>query len=313
MITGSATNRWWIYQRERFPVVANGLLITALGLSAIGYSALLRGHQALPTLAGSVTACLTCFLFFLQLRISDEFKDYRDDLAYRPYRPLPRGLVTLRELGLIGLVAALIQLLLALWLEPGLLPFLVLVWAYLGLMAKEFFVVEWLKTRPLVYLWTHMLILPLIVLYATACDWSVSGETAPAVGLAWFLAFSLFNGVVVEIGRKLRAPEDEEEGVETYTALYGRRRAVALWLAALSITAVAAVLAAQQIAFFWPVAFLLGGLLMVAVMIARGFLERPETSRAKQFELFSGLWTLLLYVSVGIVPTLLRLGATPQL
>ncbi|UCH25508.1 MAG: UbiA family prenyltransferase [Trueperaceae bacterium] len=313
MVRGGATNRWWIYQRERFPLVANGLLITALGLSAVGYSALLRGQQALPSLAVSVTACLSCFLFFLQLRISDEFKDYRDDLTYRPYRPLPRGLVTLKELGLIGLVAAVLQFFLALWLEPRLLLILVTVWAYLGLMSKEFFVAKWLKARPLVYLWSHMLILPSIILYATACDWVVAGETVPAPGLGWFLAFSLFNGVVLEIGRKLRAPEDEEEGVETYTVLYGRNRAVAFWLGALAMTALAAILAARQIAFLWPVLLLLGILVMVGAVLARGFLEQPVTSRAKRFELFSGLWTLSLYVSVGIVPALLRLGATPQL
>ena len=59
-------------------------------------------------------------LFFLQLRIADEFKDFEDDARYRPYRPVPRGLVTLRELAWVGVGAAAIQLALALWLEPSL-------------------------------------------------------------------------------------------------------------------------------------------------------------------------------------------------
>ena len=52
-------------------------------------------------------------LFFLQLRIADEFKDYEDDARYRPYRPVPRGLVSLRELAWVGVGAAAIQLALA--------------------------------------------------------------------------------------------------------------------------------------------------------------------------------------------------------
>ena len=40
-------------------------------------------------------AVVTSFLSFLQLRIADEFKDFDEDSRYRPYRPVPRGLVTL--------------------------------------------------------------------------------------------------------------------------------------------------------------------------------------------------------------------------
>ncbi len=40
----------------------------------------------------------------------------------------------------------------------------------------------------------------------------------------------------VEVGRKLRSPADEETGVETYSALWGRFRAIAAWLAAMTVT-----------------------------------------------------------------------------
>ena len=55
-------------------------------------------------------AFATAFLFFLQLRIADEFKDFEEDSRYRPYRPVPRGLVRLRELGWLGAAAACLQL-----------------------------------------------------------------------------------------------------------------------------------------------------------------------------------------------------------
>ena len=37
-------NRWWIYQRERFPIVGHGALIAAFSLSAVCYSMLRRGE-----------------------------------------------------------------------------------------------------------------------------------------------------------------------------------------------------------------------------------------------------------------------------
>ena len=126
--------RWWTYQRERFPILAHGALIAAFSSSAVSFSLLLRDGSGWPTAAAMAVAFVTCFLFFLQLRIADEFKDHEDDCKYRPYRPVPRGLVSLRELGIVGLAAAAVQFALALWLAPRLLGLLFVAWGYLVLM-----------------------------------------------------------------------------------------------------------------------------------------------------------------------------------
>lgn len=294
-------NRWWVYQRERFPILGHGPLIVAFSASALCFSSLLRGRVALPDPRTAVIAFASSFLFFLQLRIADEFKDYEEDARYRPYRPVPRGLVTLRELGFVGVAGTLVQFALALWLDPRLLLALLPVWLYLGLMTKEFFAREWLKARPFTYMWTHMLILPLIDFYATACDWLVAGA-APPRGLSWFLAASLCNGTVIEIGRKIRAPEDEEHGVETYSALWGRRNAALAWLGAMLLAMATSLLAATQVGPLAPLAALLALPLSAAALNAWQFLRRPATKHARRFEAISGVWTLLMYVGLGGLP-----------
>ena len=130
--------RWWTYQRERFPVLAHGVLIAAFSLAAVGYTALVLGRREFPAEA-AVVAFAGSFLFFVQLRIADEFKDFDEDTRYRPQRPVPRGLVSLRELGVLAGLAALAQLALAVWLKPVLVVPLVGAWAYLALMTVEFF------------------------------------------------------------------------------------------------------------------------------------------------------------------------------
>src|SRR5262249_27120361 len=85
-------------------------------------------------------------------------------------------------------------------------------------------VAEWLKKRHILYMVSHMAIMPLVDFYATACDWWPTGEGAPR-GLIWFVVVSYFNGMVIEIGRKIRGPQDEEVGVNTYSALWGMRTA----------------------------------------------------------------------------------------
>lgn len=300
----SGPARWVVYQKERFPLLAHGPLVLAFSYSAASYSALLRhaGHLPLPN---TIVAFVTALLFFLQLRIADEFKDLEDDTRYRPYRPVPRGLVTLRELGILGVIAAVIQVALALWLAPGLLPYLALVWGYMALMTREFFVPEWLKARPVLYMLSHMAIMPLIDLYATACDWRVAGSEAPH-GLFWFLALSFGNGLVIEIGRKLRAPEQEEEGVETYTVLWGTKIAPATWIAAVLATLGMALAAAHEVNYLLPVAAILGTIALVAIVVALRFSSAPSPATAKWFEPVAGIWTLCLYLSLGALPQWIR-------
>jgi 4-hydroxybenzoate polyprenyltransferase len=203
-------------------------------------------------------------------------------------------------------LTALVQLGLALWLEPRLVWLLLLVWVYLALMSKEFFVAEWLKRRPLLYMFSHMAIMPLIDLYATACDWGTNPPHQAPPGLEWFVIVSYFNGIAIEVGRKIRAPQDEEEGVNTYSFLWGPRRAVLFWLAFLMLTALCAAIAAAQIDFFWPVVVLLALLLTLAGGVARRYLRTPTTTTAKRIEHLSGIWTLLMYLALGAVPILWR-------
>jgi 4-hydroxybenzoate polyprenyltransferase len=296
--------RWWVYQRERFPLVAHAPLIAAFSSAAVCLSALLRG-EARPRIVSLVCAFVTALCFFFQLRVADEFKDAEDDARHRPYRPVPRGLVTLRELGTLGVAAALVQLAVALWLDVRMVPLLLLVWGYMALMSKEFFVRDWLRARPVTVLWSHMLIMPLIDLYATACDW-VPASAPMAAGLRWFLVASFFNGLVVEIGRKIRAPEGEESGVETYTVLWGRPRAVIVWLAVMAVALGSAVLAARAVGSSTLVVVVLGAIWIASFIAGAAFVAGPTRARAKLIEPLAGTWTLAMYVAVGIVPVLVR-------
>lgn len=290
--------RWWIYQKERFPLVAHGPLIAAFSACAVAFSSMLREAPA-PGWRAYGTAFGVCLLMFLQLRIADEFKDKDEDARWRPYRPVPRGLVSLRELRVLFVLASLCQALLAVSLDPRLLAVLAVAWAYLALMSVEFFHRDWLKARPVVYLLTHMGIMPLVDFFGTACEWLPAGGSAPA-GLGWFLAASFFNGIAIETGRKLRQPADEEEGVETYTRLWGKGGGASAWLGAMSLTLACAAFAAIRIGFVLPVAVGMGLLLAasaaLSVLFVRGSLP------GGRIEAMTGFWTLALYLLLGIIP-----------
>lgn len=305
--TQNPLSRYWVYQKERFPILKNGLLIAVFSSSAVSYSFLLRQGELTPHITSLIVAFVCIFIFFLQLRIADEFKDFADDALYRPYRPVPRGLVSLKELGWVGIIGVLIQLGLSLYLTPSLALILTGVLFYLGLMSQEFFIAKWLKSHPLIYMLSHMVIVPLINLYGTACDWLVAGAALPN-NILWFLLASFFNGMVIEIGRKIRATDDEEFGVETYSKLWGYKKAVAVWLLVLAFTAFSALFAAFQVNFATPVGCLLGVLFTFGLSIGLFFIQKPTTKAANLIETMSGLWTLFVYLGLGILPLLWRLS-----
>lgn len=294
--------RWWIYQQERFPLLAHGPLIAAFSACAVSFSSLIR-FAAPPGWEMYVTAFVVCLLMFLQLRIADEFKDAEDDARWRPYRAVPRGLVKLSELRIVFIVAALVQLGLVLWLDARLVWVLGIAWTYLALMSVEFFCRDWLKARPIVYLVSHMGIMPLVDFFGTACEWLPRAGSPPR-GLGWFLAASFFNGIVIELGRKLRQPADEEEGVETYSRLWGMKGGVSVWLATLAITLGCAVMAAKAIYFMRPVSIGLGVVFGFAVCASLRYLKRGMPG--KKIEAISGVWTLALYLLLGLVPLWLK-------
>lgn len=291
-------NRWWIYQRERFPILPYAALAAVLAYSATTFSALARGAPTGPQAAVVLPAALGVFLFFVLMRVADEFKDYADDLRYRPYRPVPRGLVTHAGLACIAALAAIGQLVAALVFDARMLPVLALAWTYLGLMTVEFFVPRWLKARPFAYLASHMPMVGFITLYASAHDWLPRQGTPPA-GLGWLLIASVFLGTLLEIARKIRAPGDEEHGVDTYTAVWGRAPAVIAWGAAFVLAGLSGCAAARYIGFASGFAAGLALLSIAALLVARRFLREPVRVKARGFEAFSGLATLAAYAALG--------------
>ncbi len=209
----------------------------------------------------------------------------------------------LGELRLAFVFSAVIQTILVLLLDPRLMIVLVIAWAYLTLMGVEFFCREWLRKHPQIYLVSHMGIMPLVDFFATACEW-LPRSSSPPSGLGWFLAASFFNGIVIETGRKLRQPADEEEGVETYSHLWGKRGGSTVWLLSLAATFLCAVLASSKIDFQTPVIISLSITFGFAVISAHRF--NGASLSGKKIELISALWTLILYLTLGLAPLIIR-------
>ncbi len=293
-------HRLWIYQAERFPLFRHGPLIAVFAAAGMALSAALS-QRALPGAENFGAAAIVALLFFFQLRVCDEIKDAARDRQWRPERPVPRGLVTQRELVWLALAGAVLQIALAAALSPWLLILLGAVWAWMALMAAEFFMPRWLAARPTPTMLSHMLIMPMIDFFIVACEWVPAGG-GMAAGLWPFLALSFVNGCVLEIGRKTWAPENEKPGVESYSATWGPAKAVQIWLIFL-FAATALTLITGHIAGALALAATLAiAAASLATAIGLAFLRQPSRGAQKRLENCAGIWVLASYLALGLAP-----------
>ena len=280
------------YLRERFPLLGHGILIASY-YSSNQFLAHVLAHPGEPmryslaTLAGAVTL----FCFMLHLRVFDEHKDYEEDCRYHPQRVLQRGLVTLRHLRWLGALAITLEVALSAWRGPGALFAWGVAFLFSLLMLREFFVRDWLKRHFLLYATSHMLLMPLLSLMVYSFATGQAPTEAP--GLFWLYAFvGFFVTFNWEVSRKIRAPEEEIEGVDSYTKVFGTYGAAWIVLAIRVIdTALVSIVG-------WQLGLGPGFYLFLVALFAVtgiGFVQyrrQPTPAHARRMEKYAGMYII---------------------
>ena len=213
-------NKWYTYQKERFPVATYGLYILCLSFAAFFYNTKMLEIES--NVGVFITMFVVAFLQFLMVRIIDEFKDYEEDKKYRPYRPVPRGLIKLKELRTLFVICIIIQFALTLIVNPFSLIFLLVLWIMFILMTKSFFMKKLVDKHILLEVALDEILLPTLMLY-------LSSFIKLDITILWrLLLLSYVVSWIIEIARKVRCKKDEEKGVKTYTAVFGIQKATLL-------------------------------------------------------------------------------------
>jgi len=292
--------KYLIYLSERFPLQSHIPIIAIFSFSAICYSLLAAEASTFIAAGNFIMAFILTFGLFLLLRISDEFKDYEDDKKFRKYLPIPRGLLTLNHLKIMAALIFFTHLIILIT-NPQFIIIYIICLLYMTLMYKEFFIKKWLKQNHFAYVLSHMAIIPLVDLVASSAHWSFSGINPPTA-LGWFFAVSFFNGLLMEIGRKIKLPEHEEDGVLSYSKLWGTNKAIINWLLILLATLVLAVAAAYAIQSPVWVYYILGVWATLCGLPAVLCLKNPTQNKTKFIEKAAGLWTMGMYLNLGALP-----------
>ena len=244
-------------------------------------------------LAGAVSYTL----FYLLLRVMDEFKDFELDRRLFPDRPLVTGMVTRQDLMLLGWGTVVVLLLLNLWQGLPIVGVFLICFAYCVLMFKFFF---WPKVRESLVLAviTHNPVALLFQFYAISYHLEFSHAAAPLWPLVPVAVLFWLPWLAWEVARKIRAPASEDD-YETYSKILGHRRACALVLG-LVVTIYALTLWVAQ--FYGSWLLLAGGMGAATVWVAHAcvqFMRAPTAGKAPlrpRLEMY-----LLLFASVWAV------------
>lgn len=327
-----------IYLNERFPLGKNSFFVLIFTLSGYIYTELLYNSKIIKSILSKEVnrvpllwdkeidkvpiiwyklfpLFIIIFMFFFQLRITDEFKDYEEDLKYRPYRPVQRGIISLKALGKIGISTVIIQIIFAHVINPKLIYFMLLVWIYMFLMTKEFFIKNWLTERILIYALSHVVIMIFITLvivkgtgYILQDHFSETlylllekYEKNIFIGLIPLFALNYLNGIVLEIGRKTRKANEEEHGVQTYSKLWGRKKAVFILCILYVIEYIFVLFGLSNInkEFFLVGQLILTITLILSVYFMIKFLKKDLTGKIP--ENISGIWILISSMNMGLI------------
>lgn len=226
------------------------------------------------------------FALLLILRLMDELKDKEIDLDLFKERPVPSGKVLESDISFSLTAMIVLYLTSNIWIGE-VFWMAVAVLAYALLMFKYFFIPRILRKHLLLNLATHnpivaLMLFHVVILFSAQYSLSLKRLDWNSLFLLVFMYWAMF--FAWEIGRKIRAKEEENEYV-TYSQIFGRNGAVLVTGGAQTITFIIALYFLQTLSLSWVFVAILatGYALTMWAYLRFVFKPNPVTSKLRSF------------------------------
>jgi 4-hydroxybenzoate polyprenyltransferase len=300
----SSVSRWREYLAERFPVPVTLLLAAATAAAASvvaqapGFAAGDGGYVVDLSDVGAGVALM--FLLLFHLRVFDEHKDFEQDRATRPDRPVQRGLVTLGQLKVAGAIAIGLEIAIAVAAFGADAVWWALPLGYSVLMLVEFGAKRWLERHYTVYALSHSAITSAVcVALVMMAD---PGFGAPSFRHVVILAvLALASTFAIDVLRKTWAPSSEIDGVETWSKLLGPSLAAALGVLLIASASVSAGWLGWEAGGRWGWIGFVAAVTLWALVTIRGFAADPTPKREKMLQVVAGVHYLAVWIGVAAI------------
>jgi hypothetical protein len=278
--------RGWQFLKERFDPASHALMIGAFSFAQARF--LQWSQRPFSNIENFWFQFLFLFVFyvffFLLLRCYDEIKDAAHDAVHNQSRPIPRGLVSIRELK--NAITFLLVALVGLFGIAEAAPWSLVVLGYSLLMFREFFIGKWLRPHLTTYAMSHTFVIGLCTYALMQRDfsWGADAKATLCFALANWFVFNVF-----EFARKTFAPSEEKPEVDSYSKIFRPAGAGLLtlsqWIAACFC------LWRMQISVAGPV--LISALSLIFTMLIA---LRPTAQSGRWFRQSHGIFLVLFYL-----------------
>ena len=214
--------KFYHYQRVRFPVF---LLLVSL-LSVIVSSAAVVS-DAKPDPSRLFLALLAAIAYILHIRIIDEHRDFYHDTAHHKDRPIQRGVISLKELKKIDFVMIFLILASALLLSVYHVGVAMGLLLYTYFAEREFFLGEFIRRH---FFWYNAInIIQMLLLQIFVYSFFTKIILINGLIVTHFL-FTGVGAVMLEFLRKIKTPDRESTGEDTYTWYLGFTNSIIIFV-----------------------------------------------------------------------------------
>lgn len=283
-----------LWFKERFPAVSllTALVLTSTTLTVFRYFS----RDEVVFLWTDMIVALGLAAQLLFLRVVDEHKDYQEDLIIHPHRVLQKGLVTLSQLKTLGVFCLIVMTAVNVILgQESTWVWWLAMMTWTLLMTKEFFIKSFLKRHLTLYSISHLLVLPLMVLWVGS--FSQSSIDIWNLSTALFMIFVFANGLVYEIVRKSKTSTEKSPSEVLFSDIWSPSVwSYSLFTLLLLIGSILFALLYNQLHVV--TLLILAVALVLSIYSVREFARAPCEKSKKAIEGSTALYSLVTYLSI---------------
>lgn len=198
------------YQKERFPLIILALVSCS---GVIGASVILNASNGLTILLATVFTVV----FLFHVRVIDEIRDFPHDSQFHPDRPIQKKIISIAQLKILRIIALVLFFGISIYFSWETFVLALVVFLYSSLAGRDFFMPHIKKYFYLYNLLNMVQLIGLQIVVYTMFNWDY--HFSLIVILHLILVFLL--SALLEIVRKIKLPEKETLGNDTYSAHLG--------------------------------------------------------------------------------------------
>lgn len=290
----STTKSFYLYQKERFPIVILGLSF----LPAILSSGAVVVAQVEPRFI--LSALIVSIAYLLHVRIIDEFRDYEHDLKHHKDRPVSSGIISLKALNVIDWLAIIAVILVSLYSSKEALFIAVAMLLYSYFARREFFL--GLQFRRHFYLYNAVNLVQMLLLQVLVYTIANPAFVFTTLIMVHFM-FTATGTILFEFLRKVKSPGDDGTGKDTYTWFLGLNNALFIYaiFAALNILLfVKTMFLIQTSISYWILLTVVLVIGTYSTLLINKMRKQEKTNQLMQlsFMVMYGVFNMLLFLAV---------------